>query len=104
MQSPKRATLLVLEDKDDMLSVLESTLTKAGYEVLKGHNGREGERLLEERHVDLVLTNLVMPEEDGVELLLRMRSRFGNIPVIAMSAWGDNAAGNYLSIAKWFGA
>src|SRR5262245_25956337 len=104
VMSPPRSTLLVVDDDASTRRAIEILLQNAGYAVVTATDGRVAIALLDTNHIDLVLTDLVMPDKDGIQLLLEMRRDHRAIPVIAFSAWGKNSAGNYLKIAKTFGA
>jgi len=85
------ATVLIVEDDEDSAQPLAIALRKAGYSVLSVPNGREALALLILDGVDLLVTDLRMPEMDGVTLLTVLRSylRFHSLPVIVFSAYAD---------------
>lgn len=86
--SPGVATILVVEDDDDTADLLVQALRKSGYGVLRAPNGREAVDALILGGVDLLITDLRMPQMDGVTLLGVVRSylRFHSLPVIVVSA------------------
>ena len=92
------ATVLVVEDDDDAAEVLTHALRKFGHRVLSVPNGREALAILLLGDVDLVVTDLRMPQMDGVTLLTVLRSylRFHSLPVIVFSAFADNRVGERL--------
>jgi len=79
-------TVLCLEDDRDLLRDLVEELEDAGFRVLAGENGREGLELLAENHVDVIITDVMMPEVDGLEFLQVSRENRTNIPVFVISA------------------
>lgn len=81
--------VLVVDDEPHMRRVLEIMLKQAGYKVFVAGNGREALRLIRESPVDLVITDLRMPEMDGIELLGCMRKEGSTIPVIVITAFGS---------------
>lgn len=83
---------------------MERILREADYNVLTEPNGKEILSVLASTRVDLVLTDLVMPEKDGIEVLLSMRPKYRHIPVVAISAWGSQSTRNYLRTARAFGS
>ena len=88
-------TILVVEDDADASELMTTALRKAGHKVLAAPNGRDALSQLMADGVDLVITDLRMPQMDGVTLLTLMRSylRFQSLPVIVFSAYteGGNA-------------
>jgi CheY-like chemotaxis protein len=93
------ATVLVVEDDDDAAETLVKALRKAGHKVLSVPNGREALALLILDSVDLLVTDLRMPEMDGVTLLTILRSylRFRSLPVIVFSAYAQGRSAEHLA-------
>ena len=83
---------MVIEDDPDTLATVVAVLQHVKYNVLTAPNGKSVIKILEEGGIDLVLTDIVMPEVDGLEVILAMRPKFIHIPVVAMSAWSDPRA------------
>jgi two-component system cell cycle sensor histidine kinase/response regulator CckA len=98
---PARRRIVVADDEPGLRMLLAATLSGAGYEVLQASNGLEAVRLCEGGHVDLLLTDLVMPEHEGLETIRRMRVERPDIPVVAMSGAFD---GGFLEVARAMGA
>ena len=96
-----RRRIVVADDEPGLRLLLVATLSGAGYEVLQASNGLEAVRLCEEHHVDLLLTDLVMPDHEGLETIRRMRQERPDIPVVAMSGAFD---GGFLEVARAMGA
>jgi two-component system response regulator AtoC len=84
----KSSTILVVDDEPKMCRVLEIMLGKMGHEVHTAGNGIEALSVLEDHAVDLLLTDLKMPQMDGIALLRRLRQAQSDIPVIVMTAHG----------------
>lgn len=82
-------TILVVEDKESMAQMLKDTLESEGYEVVSAKNGTEGVKYLRESGIDLVLTDLKLPEKDGMEILRTSKEENHLIPVIVMTAFGS---------------
>ncbi|HNB44491.1 MAG TPA: response regulator, partial [Burkholderiaceae bacterium] len=79
--------LLVVEDDPDSRAILVQTLAALGAEVAQARQGLEAMAVLERQPVDLVFTDIRMPELDGLDLLRRIRQRWGAaLPVVAVSA------------------
>ena len=84
-------TVLVVEDQQQVRSLIRKTLSTSGYVVLEAANGREALQVLD-RHtgrVDLVLSDVVMPTMTGPELVERIRSAYPKISVVYMSGYTD---------------
>ncbi len=96
------ATILVIDDQEPIRALLRESLEAAGYEVLEASNGRLGLELFQERSADLIITDIVMPEMDGLELMLELTRNFLNVKVIAIS--GGLESEGTLHVAKLLGA
>jgi DNA-binding response OmpR family regulator len=92
------ARILVIDDEQDMRAMLEQILKAAGYEVILAADGREGLMRHRTSLADLVITDLYMPNQDGMETIRELRSRFPTVAIIAMS--GKLDTGTMLSIAQ----
>ena len=84
----KERQILVVDDEPKMRRVLEIMLQKMGHRVLAAGNGREALDCFDRNSVDLVITDLRMPEMDGIELLAALRERESAVPVIVITAHG----------------
>ena len=96
----KSATILVIDDEESVRMVLKRALEDAGYQVVEAANGRQGLELFRTAPADLIVTDIEMPEMDGLELILELTRAFLNVKVIALSG----LASNELQAAKLFGA
>ncbi len=99
------ATLLLIEDEDSIREGLRDRLLSKGYQVLEAPNGRVGIKLFRDYHPDVVITDIVMPEKDGLEVIMEVRKEKPGQCIIAMSA--EKAGGmnlNVLNIARKLGA
>jgi CheY-like chemotaxis protein len=79
------ARILVIDDDAAICVVLRIALEYKGYEVVEAHNGFEGLQCYEAAPVDLVITDLQMPEMDGLQMLSELRRRSPKVKVIAIS-------------------
>ena len=79
-------------------------LEQGGHQVTVAGNGREGEKRLAQGVFDLVITDVLMPERDGLEFLSAVRRSHPGMRVIAMTGGGHLSAGKYLKIARGLGA
>lgn len=94
------ATILIIEDHPSVRMLLARVLEDAGYQVYEAANGRQGLEQFHTHPMDLVITDLEMPEMSGLDVILELTRTFLNVRVIAMS--GRSA--NELSKAKLLGA
>lgn len=80
--------ILVVDDEPKMRRVLEIMLQKMGHRVLTASNGREALDIFQANTVDLVITDLRMPEMDGIGLLAGMRAQESDVPIVVITAHG----------------
>lgn len=94
--------ILLVDDDAAVRGTLRKFLENAGYETVEASDGGAGSRMLD--GVDLVITDLLMPDVDGVDLLGMIRKQGRSIPVIAISGGGRVDPRSYLDVAKALGA
>ena len=90
MSQPK--TILMIEDEPDLRRSVSAYLEDSGYVVLQAGDGRAGVELFTARKPDLVLTDLRMPELNGVEVVTRVKQASPGTPVIVLTGTGDQDA------------
>ena len=95
------ATILIIDDEEPIRALLRTTLEAARYEVTEAANGRQGLELYRHRPTDLVITDIVMPELNGLDMILELTRAFLNVKVIAISGAPDTQ--NALDAAKLLG-
>ena len=94
-------TVLVVDDEAEIRKLLRQVLEHAGYDVVEASNGRQAVAAVDDGGVSLVITDLVMPEKEGIETIREVRKRHGQVKIIAMSgAFG----GRFLRTAEILGA
>ena len=84
--------------------MLSEALTGEGFQVREASDGGQGVKLYVEQQTDVVITDLVMPEKEGLEMIVEMKRLHAEVRIIAMSGGGRGSSQNYLKIAKAFGA
>lgn len=99
-----RKTILVIDDDDQFRLMLRRVLEKEGYDVFEATNGKEGIRAFRKLQTDVVVTDIIMPEVEGVETILNLRKEFPDVKIAAISGGGRNAPEGYLVMAKKLGA
>jgi DNA-binding NtrC family response regulator len=97
-------TVLIVDDDDNLRYALSKLLRKAGYLVLEAHNGRVASKLLRKAMPDVLVTDIVMPEQDGMGLLNTARELNPSIPVLVMTGGGNIVGLDYMSLAQTMGA
>jgi DNA-binding response OmpR family regulator len=98
------AKVLVIEDDVEVRTYLVAVLTRAGHQVLQAGNGKEGVQVFAAEPCDVVITDIIMPEKDGIETILDLRRSHPGLKVIAISGGGRSTPDNYLHSAKLLGA
>ena len=96
------ASILIVDDEEPVRTLLRRILEEDGHHIREAANGQVGLTLYREAPADLVITDILMPERDGMEVTLALTQEFLDAKVIAMS--GANGDKNFLNMAKLFGA
>ena len=97
------AHILVIDDEVAMRTLISDALASAGYVVSQAANGREGMEKIHADSPDLIITDIVMPLLDGIELILSLWRQGCKVPLIAMTGIPPEAV-PYLRIARSLGA
>ena len=97
------ARILLIDDDDSLRTVVAKSLGYAGHEVIQASDGKQGFELFRLAPVDLVITDLIMPVQEGVETIVRLRKENPNTPIIAISGGLTNSK-LYLQMAEKIGA
>jgi len=96
--------ILLVEDDSDLREMLKVSLLRQNFSVLEASNGKEAIAHFKPSITDLVVTDLLMPEEDGIKVIIKIRELKPSIKIIAISGGGKVGPGNYLKLAKALGA
>jgi DNA-binding response OmpR family regulator len=96
--------ILVIDDEPAILLMLKKMLEKAGHEVDTASNGNEGIILFEKNKHDLLITDIIMPEKEGMETIIELRKKYPGLKIIAISGGGRINPEGYLPGAKLLGA
>ena len=98
------AKILIIDDSEDERQLLSEILRAAGYQVCSASHGKEALRLLREQPVELAVTDLLMPEMDGIETILALRREHPGTKIIAVSGGGVFGPDHCLRLARDLGA
>jgi DNA-binding response OmpR family regulator len=96
--------ILLVEDDKDLREMLKSSLKRKRFSVLEAENGKDAIIHFKPTMTDLVVTDLLMPEEDGLKVIMKLREIKPSIKIIAISGGGKAGPGSYLNLAKALGA
>lgn len=98
------AKILVIDDEIEIRNLLQDVLEGAGHSVSVAEDGGKGLLLFEQQDFDLIITDLIMPDKEGLETIKEMQSRRPGAKIIAISGGGQAGPVNYLKMAELFGA
>jgi len=98
------ANILVVDDEELARFCVRDVLETAGHEVQEAENGVKALAAQKEQSFDLVVTDIIMPEKEGVETILEMRKLYPDIKIVAISGGGRTRNMDFLKLAKQFGA
>ena len=102
MNRNRISKILLVDDESSMIDVTQLILTELGYEVSTAGDGKEGLKVLESAPSDLVITDMVMPDMEGIEFIRALAKKRPSLPVIVMSGHGIGL--KFLNSARAFGA
>ena len=98
------AHILIIDDDPAILGLFGQFMESCGYSVALAADGQEGMRLMKQQTPDLIITDIMMPEMDGLEIIREIANSHPLLPVIAISGGMRNIPVNFLIHAKKFGA
>jgi len=98
------ARILIIDDEPQIRSMLKLMLERDGYEVVEAPDGVEGIKVYRQNPADLIITDLIMPNKDGIGMIIELKKEFPDVKIIAMSGGGLNKPEGYLKGAKKLGA
>ena len=96
--------VLLIDDEQMVRKIVRKMLERSSHEVTEAENGRLGLEQLKTGAFDLVITDIIMPEMEGVETLMTVREQYPSVKVIAMSGGGRTGNIDFLSAAEKLGA
>ena len=99
------ARILLIEDDDKFRVMVRRMLETAGYnDIEEAADGNIGIKLFRKNPYDLVITDIIMPDKEGIEVIIELRRDYPGIKIVAMSGGGRVAPQGYLEMAKHLGA
>jgi CheY-like chemotaxis protein len=98
------ARIVIIEDDEALRPALLRTVEKLGHEAVAEPDGKAGLGRVRAWPPDLVITDMIMPEKEGVETIRELRRDFPAVKIIAISGGGRGSSADYLNFAKKFGA
>lgn len=99
-----RRKILVIDDESDIGEMTKLLLERAGHEVACTTDGRTASKLIDEKHYEVVITDMLMPDRDGLEVIADLRRKHPTVRLIAASGGGRISSDSYLQIARRSGA
>jgi DNA-binding NtrC family response regulator len=100
----ERKKILLVDDEESIRKMVRAVLGDKLYVFQEADNGLDAQSLLEKDPHDLIISDVIMPDCDGIELVMAIRNKFPGIKVIVMSGGGRVRAGHYLNLAQKLGA
>ena len=96
--------ILIIDDEPIICEGLKVALEIEGHKIMTAKDGDEAMRIVEENKPHLIITDILMPERDGIEIIILIKKQFPQIKILAISGGGRISAQNYLNDAKYLGA
>jgi YesN/AraC family two-component response regulator len=100
----KMASILIIDDDSQILEMLRQILERERYHVTEASNGKEGLRRYRENPADLIITDIIMPEKEGIEIIIELKRDYPYVKIIAISGGCRIDPEQYLDMAKKLGA
>jgi DNA-binding response OmpR family regulator len=98
------AKILVIDDDPAICRMVARILASSGHDIIEANDGEEGLNLFRGDPPDLVVTDLLMPKQEGITTIMEMRREAPSVAIIAMSGNGQGYGMNYLDYARKLGA
>ncbi len=98
------AHIIIIDDEELVRATFRDLLEGMGYAVTEAVDGVQGLKALEAHPAEMVITDLLMPNKEGIETILELRKKNPNVKIIAVSGGGSTGRSNFLDMAKELGA
>lgn len=96
--------ILIIDDQPGIRNLFRLWLEREGFEVFEAENGMEGVRIQKQHLMDLIICDLIMPVQEGIETIAQLKNEFPDLGIIAISGGGKMGPDSYLSAAQHLGA
>jgi len=96
--------ILLVEDDKDLREMLKASLIRRKYKVIEAENGKDAISHFKPLITDIIITDLIMPDEDGLKVIIKLKELKPTLKIIAISGGGKAGPGSYLNLAKALGA
>jgi len=96
--------ILIVEDDAELREMIKTALVRRKFTIMEASNGKEAVTHFKSLVTDVVITNIIMPEEDGLGVIMKLKAIKPKIKIIAMSGGGKASPRHYLELAKALGA
>jgi DNA-binding NtrC family response regulator len=96
--------ILVIDDDSAIREMLRELLTEQGYSVELAEDGEKAMELMQKDRFDLIITDIVMPEKDGISVIIHLMKQYPETKCLAMSGGGRISSKTYLNLADKLGA
>ncbi|HSE58944.1 MAG TPA: response regulator [Nitrospiraceae bacterium] len=99
------ASVLIVDDEDQIRTLMRAALERAGFQVQEAADGKEALASYRRQPFDLVIMDILMPDQDGLESIIQLRREFPSVKVIAITGGSDMIGVlNFLEVARMLGA
>ena len=95
--------ILIVDDEAQMRLALRQMLEREGYTVREAENGDKAIRIHREKQADLIITDIIMPDKEGLGTIVELKNEFPHTKIFAMSGGGKNSPEQYLRMASGLG-
>ncbi len=96
--------ILLVEDDNDLREMLKASFIRRKYTVIEAENGKDAISHFKPLITDILVTDLIMPDEDGLKVIIKLKELKPTLKIIAISGGGKAGPGSYLNLAKALGA
>ncbi|PCJ54969.1 MAG: hypothetical protein COA79_21365 [Planctomycetota bacterium] len=87
-------SILIVDDTDIIRALIKEILESSGYDILEASSGKDALGIMSNKSVDLIITDIFMPEMSGIELAIKIKSNFPQIKVLGITAGGNQVTAN----------
>ena len=98
------ARILIIDDDVPVRRIICRMLEREGYDVIEASDGDLGVKMYSDQPTDLVITDIVMPNKEGLETIKELKKKYPDVKIIALSGGGQIPGRHYLQLAKKLGA